>query len=64
VVLGVRFRLRHGGVVGLGAFLFRTAEEKAFRLPLLLGMGLTLRSSRAGCSKESYELGGTARLQP
>jgi hypothetical protein len=27
---------------GLGAFVFRTAEEKAFGLPLLLGMGLTL----------------------
>jgi hypothetical protein len=27
---------------GLGAFVFRTAEEKAFGLPLLLGMGLSL----------------------
>lgn len=27
---------------GLGAFVFRTAEEKAFGVPLLLGMGLTL----------------------
>ena len=28
--------------LGLGAFVFRTAEEKAFGVPLLLGMGLSL----------------------